>query len=531
MADVFSTLILLIKFFARYKGLITRQERLVMMNSKIWILAGVLCAAGCGDDDDGEGTPDSGAGVVDADTPSVDADLTPDAGDTTDATPFSPPTPMAVPLSATGPDQLQSAVAGPGGTFYAVGFAATGVAGARTVVVVKLTAAGALDTTFGGGDGVVTTPLEFKGGTDELDIVVQSTGKLVISATVANAINAADTDIALTRLNADGSLDTGFGDQGVRVLVLNDAIDVMGTLTGGDRSRSLGLDATDRIYIHGVQRGEGLIAGNPRTDTDFVVIRLDANGTIDSAFGTDGKYLLDIRAGGVNMTPSSATAHGISVLADGSVIANGYATTEGIGAGAQPVLFKLDVNGDLVPAFNGSGVFHEAVLATQTEIYNVALHGTHLVTAGYGRESGDQNDWVSMRFDVTTGVRDLTWGDAPNGTVLIDPSGTMVGDNCRNAIALPDGKTVLIGSTGPSNMPAQDAVFAVLDATGHLDPAYGDGVHIYAYGGGAGGNDQLWGGVVSGDNVLLVGFKGGGPAAMQTEAMNDDSYAIVLPLQ
>jgi hypothetical protein len=106
-----------------------------------------------------------------------------------------------------------------------------------------------------------------------------------------------------------------------------------------------------------------------------------------------------------------------------------------------------------------------------------------------------------------------------------------VGDNCRNAIPLPDGKTILVGSTGPGNMPAQDAVFAVLDATGKLDLEYGDGVHVYPFGEGAGGNDQLWGGAVSGQNVLLVGWKGGGLAAAQTATVNDDAWAIVLPLR
>ena len=49
------------------------------------------------------------------------------------ATPFvHAPTPFAVPLSAAGPDQLQSVAAGPDGTFYAAGFAAQTVAGAKS---------------------------------------------------------------------------------------------------------------------------------------------------------------------------------------------------------------------------------------------------------------------------------------------------------------------------------------------------------------------------------------------------------------
>jgi hypothetical protein len=136
-----------------------------------------------------------------------------------------------------------------------------------------------------------------------------------------------------------------------------------------------------------------------------------------------------------------------------------------------------------------------------------------------------------MKFDTLTGVRDASFGDAPNGAVVVDPSGAMVGDNCRSAIALPGGKTLLIGSAGPANQVAQDAAFVVLDADGKLDAAYGDGAHTIAFGPDGGGNDQLWGGAVSGDFALLVGYRGGGAAADQTADKNDDAYLVLLPVQ
>src|SRR5687767_424925 len=108
--------------------------------------------------------------------------------------PFVPPAPFAVALSAGGPDPPQSGAAAPGGSFYAAGFAAQMVGGPRLVTVVKLTASG-LDTTWGQG-GIVTTAVVFAGGTDEIDIATQSDGKIVVSATVANLINANDRDVA-----------------------------------------------------------------------------------------------------------------------------------------------------------------------------------------------------------------------------------------------------------------------------------------------------------------------------------------------
>jgi uncharacterized delta-60 repeat protein len=429
------------------------------------------------------------------------------------------PTPFAVPLSAAGPDQLQSVTSAGDGVFLAAGFAATAVGGPRAVTVVKFTPMGP-DATFGM-NGVVVTPLLFVGGNDEIDITTQSDGKILVSATVANLVNPNDRDVAVIRLLADGTVDATFGTAGIATLNLNDAHDNGMMLVGMDSSRSIWVDDDDNIFVHAASRGVGTATGGgPRTDTDFTLVKLTPNGAVDTPFADEGVHRLDIAE--VNATP-----RGIKTLADGTIIASGYANTPDVGDTVQAVLYKLDVNGDLDAGFATGGLFHEPVLTIQTEIYNFALHGTHLVTAGYGRDSGDTNDYVSLKFDVDTGDRDLTWGGAANGAVVVDPSGAMLGSNARNAVALPDGGTIIIGSTGPGNMPEQDAVFVVLDDTGALHAGYGDGIHTFQLG--ANGNDQFWGGVVSGDYVALVGYKGGG--TMQTDVMNDDSWGVVFEVQ
>jgi uncharacterized delta-60 repeat protein len=422
-------------------------------------------------------------------------------------------------MSAMGPDQLQSVTAAGAGEFYAAGFAATAVGGQRMVAVVKLTSTG-VDTAFGT-NGVVTTGVVFAGGSDEIDIATQSDGKIVVSATVANATNPNDRDVAVMRLNADGSPDGTFGTAGVATVNLNDAYDNGMMLVAPDASRSLAIDASGNIFVHAASRGLGMASGGgPRTDTDFTIVKLTPAGVVDATFGTAGQFRLDI-------AEVSGTPRGIKALSDGTLIASGYANTPDVGDTVQAVLYKLTQGGALDTGFAESGYFHEPVLAVQTEIYNFAIHGGDLVTAGYGRNSGDTNDYVSLRFDTTTGERDLAWGGTPNGAVVVDPSGTMLGSNARNAVGLPGGETVIVGSTGPNNMPEQDAVFVVLDASGMLDTKYGTGIHVLKLGND--GNDQFWGGAVSGNSVALVGFQGGG--SMQNETTNDDAYAAVFEIQ
>lgn len=503
-------------------------------------LAAVSVAACSGDGSDTSDPLDpADASVdIDADVPADAPDVSPDAPDVPpDAPPgFVTPTPFAVPLSAGGPDQLQSAAPGPNGTFYAAGFAAWTVSGTRWVTVVKMTPTGP-DTNFGVG-GVVTTSLDFRGASDEIDIRVQPSGKIIVSATVANATNPADNDIAVLRLNTNGTLDTSFGVGGIRVLDLSTALppSTGTTLVGRDGARGLAIHPTDgRIYVHGYQRGED--AGNTRTDTDFALVRLSADGAIDPTFGDgdgftdgDGTFLLDLERANPALAKSGATARGLHVFEDGSVVAAGYANSVTVGS-TQPVLYRLTSAGALDTNFSGDGLFYEAVLAVQTEAYGFAVHGSgndySLVTGGYGRNAGTTNDWVALRFDAETGQRQTAWGPSgSDGKVVIDPSGAMLGSNCRGAYALPGGRTLLLGSTGPGNMPAQDAAIAILDHDGILDPAFGDGVHTFALG--ANGNDQFWGAAVNGDYALVVGYQGGG--ATQTESMNDNSYGVLLRL-
>lgn len=482
------------------------------MKKLAWFAVAISLAA-CGDN-------------IKDDNPMVDSgprDAPPDTG-----TVFEVPTPMAVALSTAGPDQLMSATAGPNGTFYAAGFSAPSAAGVPTIALAKLTATGALDTSWGGGDGFVTTDVEFAGAADEIDVTTLADGKIVVSATVpavtTNPVDADDSDVAVLRFDATGALDTTFGGgDGIATFNLNTSVLTTGGTpmpTARDAVRGLAVDSSGRIYLHGLQRNER--GGVPAaTDTDMVVVRILANGSaLDTTFSADGKYLLDIAG-------ATETTRGIHVFSDGSVLANGYTRSTVVNTtGPQAVLYKLTSAGALDTNFAEQGIFHDTVLQVQTEIYNVAVHGANIVTAGYGRDAGEQNDLVSLRFNASTGARDTTWGGAANGAVVIDVSGTMTAENLRNIAGLPGGKSMIVGSTGSGN-PAQDAAIVILDEDGTLDEDYGDGIHTFALG--ANGVDQFWGVAVSGDNALAVGWSS--PGSTQTEAANDNSFALLLPLE
>lgn len=448
-----------------------------------------------------------------------DHTITPDGlpSDAPDNT-FVAPAAVQVPISSTGPDRLLGVAAAPTGGFYAVGFFAPSVESTSDseLALVKLTTAGMLDTSFGGGDGIATLNGQV-GGNAEVwrGIAVQPSGKIVVSGVVEDEITATDRDIVIARFTAEGTLDTTFGEAGVRRLDLSTAV---GGTMGLDSAWGLATDPTGLIYVHAGQRAEGVDGGGAAlTDTDFVVVRLTAEGAVDATFGTDGKHVLDIQR-------SNASVRGIAVLGDGNILANGYANSVSTGS-VQPVLYRLTPTGTLDPTFASGGLFHDVVLTAQTEVYGIAIQPDgKLVTAGYGRnDPTGTNDWISLRF-TANGVLDGAWADG--GKYLLDPTGMNIADNCRDAIALPNGRTALVGSGGPAR-DTSDAYIVILDNTGTPDSAFGTGILKYDLG----GNDAFFGGAVSQDrkHVLIAGFKGGGESP--SASSNDDSHVVSIALQ
>lgn len=459
-------------------------------------LMALAAYAGCGD---------NGAARTEAPDAAPMADATP----TTDAPAFTKPMPFAIPLASAGPDQLQSVVAS-GAGWYAAGFTATTVAGEKTLTLVKLTDTG-LDTSFGAG-GIVQTDIVVSGAAGEIDLAVAANGKLLVSTTVPNAQVANDRDVAVLQFLASGQPDTSFGTNGVVRLDLSTST----TANNTDAARGLALASNGAIYVYAQARAAGTDAMSmPRADRDLVVLKLNSSGGVETAFANNtGRFIFDVQ----NV---SETARGILLADDDGVYISGYANSPGVGS-TQPLLLKLKANGTLDTAFAQNGIFHDAVLAIQTEIYRIAKHGDALVTGGYGRASGDTNDFVSLRFNATTGARDLAWGQA--GAAVFDPTRMMLADNCRGVVGLADGRTVMYGSAGPANMPTQDAAAVVLNSTGALDATVG----ALLFPLGANGNDQFWGGAANGKRVMLVGYQGGGMA--QSDVNNDNAYAVMLTL-
>jgi uncharacterized delta-60 repeat protein len=441
----------------------------------------------------------------------ADAFVAGDAGPSLPA--ITDPTPHLVPASADGHDRLFDVVFAPDSSFYVVGVRAAGTDAATNdfeTIVGHFTASGDLDTAFGTGGWFVSNLAVGLGGETARGIGLQSDGRIVVAATVehvAVGADARDRDVAVIRLDTDGTLDDTFGTGGVVLLDLSDgeAVPAPGTGYAADGAWNLVVDAMDRIVVAVQVKRMGA------TDTDFGLVRLAANGALDTTFAGGGLYTRDI-------DNVSASVRGVEILPDGRLAGTGYYSN---GGSVRPVIYMVDDTGDPVDSFGTAGLYTEIVLTAQTEIYAAALQGDSFVTVGYGRELGpEDNDFLSLRVSATTGMRDLSYGGV--GYSLL--AGYDFGDNARDIRVLPDGRPVLVGALRSASAES-DAAVVVLTADGAPDASYGTGGVLLANSA-SGTVDHFWGIDVdpTGTRMAIVGIGGTNPAT------DDDALVYLSPI-
>ncbi len=296
--------------------------------------------------------------------------------------------------------------------------------------------AGALDPTFGGGRGFVANPitstsLKLYPGTQEVSAVaVQPDGKIL----VANAENnpGVSSYFVLERLDADGSLDAGFGHGGmVLTQVAPDSSGQFGALLVQPDGKIVEVGYSDKD-----SPASG--GGNP----SFVVIRLNADGTPDSTFGNDGVAV------NPNSIPGTVLGNPGSIVsaqleADGSIILVGSGfTTAGLPA---DFVSKLQSDGALDPTFGTDGT---AIVAFSTSpglpksanVVGLAIQSDgKIVVAGntigsLANANSSTGELIRLNAD---GTRDTSFGGATGGEV--DFSGMTFNSLTQQ----PDGKLLL----------------------------------------------------------------------------------------
>ena len=186
------------------------------------------------------------------------------------------------------------------------------------IVVTRLNASGSLDTGF---DGDGTRSVDFGGYEDGYAIARQSDGKLVVAGNTS-----VDNDLAVARLNPDGSLDATFDGDGRRTIGFG----------GNDNARAVLVQGDGKIVVvgDGAPNGPGL---------DLAITRLNPNGSPDNGFAANGRATIDL--GG------NEFGFGAALQPDGKLVVAGLTTV-----GFDAVVVRLNRNGSRDATFDGDGV-------------------------------------------------------------------------------------------------------------------------------------------------------------------------------
>lgn len=364
---------------------------------------------------------------------------------------------------------------------------------------------GSLDGTFGSGNGIITT--DITGNQDSvMSILAQPDGRLLA---VGYAYVDGDTeyDFALARYNQDGSLDTTFGG--------GDGFLTTAISAYQDSPSGACLLADGKIIVAG-------LTSNPlTTGFDFVLVKYNADGSLDTSFSGDGVVTTDIS--GNPSQPSQESWPYIAIQSDEKILLAGTASGA---SGAERVLVRYNVDGSLDDGFGVGGI---------VKFGNLSGYSSGVATQSDGEiivSSTASNSIIELFRFNTDGSIDNSFGT--NGVATLDFA---YGCQASSINVQDDGKILLTGNffDAASNSILLLSRFTqdgVLDSTfcygtPENNEVVGTSVNDTVNGGG--GNDTINTGygddiVVGGDGNDIVNTGGGNDLIVGGNGAGDDTY-------
>ncbi|MBS1793427.1 MAG: VCBS repeat-containing protein [Acidobacteria bacterium] len=318
---------------------------------------------------------------------------------------------------ALGPDDAMSVEILADGKILVSGSANLAATG-QDFAIARYNPNGSLDTTFDG-DGKATVDFGSLTIESAMNILIQSDGKYVLAGRTISA----GQDYAAARLNTNGSLDTSFDTDGKVIVSVTPNNDLMWAAA---------LQQNEKIVIVG--------SATPGTNTDFGVVRLNTNGSLDTNWDGDGIVTTDFAV-------NNDQAAGVAVQADGRVVVCGTTSTPTTSSDFACVRYLatgalnlngFGTNGKVSTNFNGT---------SSDSVSDVVLQADgRIVVLGQTDQNGTV-DFALVRY-TADGVLDPSFdGD---GRVITDFAANS--DLSSEGVLQADGKLLVVGSanTGSS---------------------------------------------------------------------------------
>lgn len=319
----------------------------------------------------------------------------------------------------TGGSYLGDLVVQPDGKLVAAGSVQT--INGLDMVAVRYNLDGSLDNTFALNGVTIWNPSGYDDWGTSIDL--QSDGKVVVAGISYNANG--DSDVSVARLNTDGSLDTTFNTTGIFVSDINGYDDIaaeIDVLTDG------------KILI-----GGSTVSGSV-SEYDFLLMRLNANGTADNAFGTGGKVMTDLHS-------FDDEARSLTVQEDGKILLSGWtAVFSDDFWNPDFAIARYNSDGSLDNSFSYDGQFVSPINGVSTTndfAFTTIIDSDGKILLGGGSSSSDNSSstFVIMRLNNDGSVDNSFEGDGFYSTDAFSSA------SIYDFVFQPDGKLMVAGIT------------------------------------------------------------------------------------
>ena len=339
--------------------------------------------------------------------------------------------------------------------------------------------AGALDTTFGG-TGMVSTNIDSTGD-GAWSVAVQPDSKVVAVGLTGESSSTGAEHIAVVRYNADGSLDSTFGSGGV-------FIDPFGpnVIWQEVYHQAVAIQADGKIVIAGQQTRAVTTKSGKKTVTndytDWLILRLNPNGTLDPTFGSGGQVVT------LFSTNDGAAAQSVAIQpADGKIVVAGGANPSATGGYGEFAVARYNTDGSLDTTFGTGGV----ALTDVSKLFGATGNGSsahsvvidpegRIIAAGsadVAYYSIDRAEMAMVRY-TPNGALDTTFGTG-GGAAVMPPNATSsydvgVGVQSGGQIVMGGLSTDTHGWNGVSG-DKWELALARFTSNGTLDTTFGTG--------------------------------------------------------
>lgn len=299
----------------------------------------------------------------------------------------------------------------------------------RATCVQRFNSNGAVDYTFNPVASNGKTTFAGFGLTDLNSVAALPNGKIIVAGSLLSD-NGSIVEGAAMRLNADGSIDTSFMNEGF--YIRNDFP------SGGDN-----VFHDIRVLPDG-----GFIIAGESGSRGGTLFKFTPAGALDTTYSGDG----------ITSSTSASRFYGSIVQSDGKIVGCGsLGTTTRSG---RLIRFSLTGTAELTATNNmgASGNNNEILECGQQS-------DGKIIVAGYGHNSGLNTDFVSVGRHLSTLTIDTTFGASGVSTLDLSPT---VNDRATDLVIQPDNK-VVVSSTGLNGAGDRDFAVVRFDANGTPD--------------------------------------------------------------